>query len=654
MRRLRVAPRPPRSDRQAARAPAPILRSHAGVRSPSPTRLRSPIARYLDALYARFRALEDGQVATYIPELGKADPSWFGLCIATVDGHVYEVGDSQIAFTIQSISKPFVYGLALEDRGPTAVLERIGVEPTGEAFNEISLESGSGRPRNPLINAGAIAATALVAGHGPEDRWARITAMFEAYAGRSLALDEAVYRSESETGHRNRAIGHMLRNFGILDEAPDVPLDLYFRQCSLSVTCRDLALMAATLASGGVHPRTRERTISADHVDEVLSVMTTCGMYDAAGEWLYRVGFPAKSGVAGGVLAVLPGQFGIGVFSPRLDARGNSVRGVAVCSALSNELELHSLRAARAALSPIRARFDLSRATSRRTRSAAEREALAKEAERVALYQLQGDLSFAAIERVIRRLDSDRDGLRCLVLDLDSVHEVSDPACRLMGELFADAAGTGLAFGFVGLDRHSSLARRLGESVAAGTFPHFPRFPDVDAALEWCEEQILAASDSTAFVGELPLEAHEALRGLAPEELLHVAALAERRELSAREVVIREGDPADALFLLVAGRLDVFATSPTGQLRRLTTLAPGMSFGESALLERGTRTALVRAEEPSVCWTLGRDALEAATTTHPRLLAALLGGLLRSAIGINARLTREVAAVRAGGRGPER
>jgi len=619
------------------------------VQAPAESPPRSPIERYLNALHERFLALEEGAVATYIPELGKADPRWFGICVATVDGHVYEVGDARLPFTIQSISKPFVYGLALEDRGKPAVLKRIGVEPTGEAFNEISLEPGSGRPRNPLINAGAIAATSLVAGRSPADRWARIVALFELYAGRSLTLDEGVYRSESETGHRNRAIGHMLRNFGVLDEAPDAALDLYFRQCSVSVTCRDLALMAATLASGGVNPVTRQRAIGADDVDEVLSVMTTCGMYDSSGEWLYRVGFPAKSGVAGGLLAVLPGQFGIGVFSPPLDVRGNSVRGVAVCSALSNELELHSLRAARATLSPLRTRLDLRRAGSKRLRTECERAALAAVAQQAAVYQLQGDLSFAGVERVVRKLGAELAALHCLVLDLESVHEISAPAIRVLHELLADAAGAGLAFSFVGLARQPRLARSLGEAVAAGELPHFPQHADLDAALEWCEERLLGESAVVRGPpGELPLEAHEALRGLDAEELRCVVALAERRELAPRQVVMREGDPSEDLFLLVSGRMGVFAASSDGHLRRLAVLSPGASFGESALLERGTRTALVRAEEPSVCWALRRDALEAASAARPRLMNALLRSLLRSAIGVSARLTRELAAARAG------
>src|SRR6185503_5778994 len=282
----------------------------------------SPIARYLRLLHERFQKLEDGAVATYIPELASADPSWFGISVATADGYVYEVGDTRQPFTIQSISKPFVYGLALEDHGKAAVLERINVEPTGDAFNSISLESPTGRPRNPMINAGAIAATSLVRGDSPEDRWNRILALFSLYAGRKLEINDAVYRSERDTGHRNRAISHMLRNFEIIDHDPEPDLDLYFRQCSIDVDCRALSIIGATLATGGVNPVTRERVIRADNVDEVLSVMTTCGMYDYAGEWVYRVGLPAKSGVAGGILAVMPGQLAVAVFSPRPAGRG--------------------------------------------------------------------------------------------------------------------------------------------------------------------------------------------------------------------------------------------------------------------------------------------------------------------------------------------
>jgi glutaminase len=287
------------------------------------------------------RATQQGALADYIPELTHADPEWFGICIATRDGIVYEVGDTQQPFTIQSVSKPFTYGLALADRGEEAVLAKIGVEPSGDAFNAISLRPQTGAPMNPLINAGAIAACGLVRGDGVDGRIPRILETFGRFAGRALDVDERVYASESATGHRNRAIGWMLRTFGVLPDEPTPTLETYFRQCAIRVTCRDLAIMGATLANGGVNPVTGVRALDAAFVDNVLSVMATCGMYDFSGEWLYQTGLPAKSGVGGGILAVQPARLGIGVFSPRLDEHGNSVRGIAVCRELAADLGLH-------------------------------------------------------------------------------------------------------------------------------------------------------------------------------------------------------------------------------------------------------------------------------------------------------------------------
>jgi glutaminase len=269
--------------------------------------LTSPIQDYLVELHRECAAVNDGQVATYIPELAKANPDWFGICLVTANGAIYEVGDTRQEFTIQSISKPFVYGLALEDNGREATLQKVGVEPTGDAFNSISLDPGTGRPRNPMINAGAIATAGLIAGKNPHTRFKRILEAFSLYAGRELRVDETVYRSESETGHRNRAIGHMLRNFDKLTGDPAPTTEIYFQQCSISVNCRDLGIMAATLANHGVNPLTGKQALRGEYVESVLSVMGTCGMYDYAGEWLYNVGIPAKSGVSGGVLAVLPG-----------------------------------------------------------------------------------------------------------------------------------------------------------------------------------------------------------------------------------------------------------------------------------------------------------------------------------------------------------
>jgi glutaminase len=305
----------------------------------------SPLRAFLGELHEKYRSLSDGKVADYIPELTKADPNWFGVCLVTASGQLFEFGDSAQSFTIQSISKPFVYGMALSDHGREATMRKIGVEPTGDAFNAIELEERTHRPFNPMVNAGAIAAAGLVNGDGPAERLNHVLETFSRYIGHDVHVDMAVFTSERATGHRNRAMAYLMRNFDILDARLEESLDLYFKQCAILVTCRDLAVMAATLANGGVNPLTGVRAIGVEYVRDLLSVMYTCGMYDYAGEWAYRVGLPAKSGVGGGILAVVPGQAGIGIFSPLLDEHGNSVRGIRVCEELVERFALHIFEA---------------------------------------------------------------------------------------------------------------------------------------------------------------------------------------------------------------------------------------------------------------------------------------------------------------------
>ncbi len=301
----------------------------------------SPLRKTLNDLYTKYRAVNDGEVATYIPELAKADPNWFAISIVSIDGQVVEVGDHQQLFSMQSVSKPFVFGLALEDHGREEVLTKVSVEPTGEAFNSIVLDEKSNRPFNPLVNAGAIATADLVEGRDYSERMSRLLGMFSRYMGHPVYVDNAVFLSERTTGHRNRAIAHLMLNFGMVRDRIEESLELYFQQCSVLTNCHDLAVMGATLANGGVNPFTGERALKAEYVKDLLSVMLSCGMYDYAGEWAFRVGIPAKSGVSGGIVAVVPGKFGIGIFSPRLDDRGNSVRGVQVCQSLSQQFGLH-------------------------------------------------------------------------------------------------------------------------------------------------------------------------------------------------------------------------------------------------------------------------------------------------------------------------
>jgi glutaminase len=311
-------------------------------------RMRSaaaPLRGTLNRLHEQFRNLRDGTVANYIPELAKADPEWFGISLVTADGQAFDVGDCDVKFSIQSVSKPFVFGLALEDHGLEQVLARVGVEPTGEAFNSIVLDELSNRPFNPMVNAGAIATADLVKGGDYPERVGRLLEMFARYVGHEVFVDNKVFMSERATGHRNRAIGHLMRNFEMVSDRFEESLELYFQQCSVLVTCRDLAMIGASLANGGVNPATGVRTIEARYVKYLLSAMLTCGMYDHAGEWAFRIGLPAKSGVGGGIVAVVPGRMGIGVFSPRLDAKGNSVRGVHVCAELSRLFGLHIFEA---------------------------------------------------------------------------------------------------------------------------------------------------------------------------------------------------------------------------------------------------------------------------------------------------------------------
>lgn len=311
------------------------------------TAVTSPFRNYLSDLHAQYRDLNEGAVADYIPELALAKPEWFGICVVTTSGQVFEVGDCEQLFTIQSISKAFVFGLALEDHGREYVNSKVSVEPTGEAFNSIVLDEDTNRPYNPMVNAGAIATADLIKGANGTERLKRLLAMFKRYTGRDHDVNVPVFLSEKATGYRNRAMAYLMLNFGMVSDKIDETLDLYFQQCSIMVNARDLAMLSATLANGGVNPVTGERALDERYVQDVISVMLTCGMYDASGEWAYRVGLPAKSGVGGGITAVAPGKLGIGTFSPLLDRKGNSARGIKVCEELSREFGLHLFNVAK-------------------------------------------------------------------------------------------------------------------------------------------------------------------------------------------------------------------------------------------------------------------------------------------------------------------
>ena len=608
--------------------------------------LVSPIQEYLENLHSKYTHLQTGDVASYIPELATANPDWFGICIATTDGQVYEVGDTRQPFTIQSISKPLVYGLALEDRGREAVLKAIGVEPTGDAFNSISLAPETGCPLNPMINAGAIAATSLVAGHSSRDKLERILSVISLYAGRQLTIDQVVYESEKTTGHRNRAIGHMLRNFAILTEDPESALDTYFQQCSMRVDCRDLSVIAASLANGGVNPVTGERAVRPELVENILSVMATCGMYNYAGEWVYRVGMPAKSGVAGGILAVLPGQLGIGVFSPPLDAQGNSVRGVKVCEELSNDLNLHFLHPPRSSVSVVCSRYSLATIRSKRRRMTREGQLLDIQGHSVKVYELQGDLRFSAVEVIVREIIKASETLMVAIIDLKRVMHIDSAASRTLVKLVRTLAAHGKQLLFTHVQNHPRFRRFLEESMSFNDEAKVITFPELDPALEWCEARLIV---KYGLEHELPrlvsLSEHQFCKDLKKTDVAYLESLVERERFNSSDLIIQKGDAADKLYFLMRGEVSVLIYLPNGQPKRLSTLSAGMGFGELAIVDGGVRSADVRADTPVECWTLTKKAFECLEKTHAQLKIGLLQNLLRTTAQITGRLTREVMAL---------
>ena len=296
----------------------------------------------VEQAHGRYARVSDGHVADYIPALAQARPDWFGICVAGVDGGIFSVGEADRPFSIQSMSKPFVFALVCQALGGGQAREKIGVNGTGLPFNSImAIELNDGRPMNPMVNAGAIATTSLAPGANAEERWEFIRGGLSRFAGRELELDAEVYASEAATNQRNQGIARLLLGYGRMYSDPDEATDIYTKQCALNVTAKDMAIMGATLADGGVNPVTRERVMDADRCARVLAVMATAGLYEQSGDWLYEVGLPGKSGVAGGIVTIAPGKGGLGTFSPPLDAAGNSVRGQLVTKFLSEQLGLN-------------------------------------------------------------------------------------------------------------------------------------------------------------------------------------------------------------------------------------------------------------------------------------------------------------------------
>ena len=551
----------------------------------------SPLHRFLIRCHAEFQDDNSGAVADYIPELKKADPSHFGVSLATIDGHVYEVGDSDVAFTIQSISKAFVFALALELLGAEKVEAVIGVEPSGDAFNSIRLRPDN-RPFNPMVNSGAIACSGLIHQAKGADAFEYIRAALGSFAGRELDVDEQVFVSERDTGDRNRAIAYLLRNYAVVEGDVAAVLDVYFRQCSVLVTARDLAIMAATLANNGINPVTGAQVMKPYTVARTLSIMTSSGMYDYAGEWVYRVGMPAKSGVGGGIVAALPAQLGLGTFSPPLDAHGNSVRGLKICEALSTHFGLHMLNRSGDVRTSIIADYDIGGIASRRSRKPRDQQILEEHHDDVRVIELVGALTFATIDYVSRRLGDKP--VQILIIDFRRVASITQAAGLLLADILRSTSGTTTTL-LAGIEPKSEIQATIGPLIA--DIAKVRLFALLDEAIEWAEDQIIfryggyVTAASAAHLKEQAL-----LTGLTDEELADLTKLGTERSYKAGQRIVAAGEPATSLFFLQSGMVSV--KLPSGV--RLASLDEGMEFGEMTLLGE-PRTADVWADTNVAC-----------------------------------------------------
>jgi glutaminase len=412
------------------------------------------------------------------------------------------------------------------------------------------------------------------------------------------------------------------------------------------VTARDLAVMGATLANGGVCPLTGEAALDPGDVPRVLSVMATCGMYDYAGEWAYRIGMPSKSGVGGGIIGVLPGQMAIAVFSPPLDSRGNSVRGIRVFEDLSNDFGLHMFQGSRSSRYVVRRRYDASVASSKRLRRTDEMRVLSEHGRRIAVYELQGDLTIITVEKLIRELLELDEQVSYLVVDFKRVASVSKSALRLwrgylarLGRRFREVVLTEVA-------HDPSLVHGLTLALT-GDPPHEYRLMTAtDTALELCEDRVLDEVGGTGQLDEpMPLEAFDVCAGLSPEQIRELREMLEIRHYAAGDVIIAVGEEPEALYFLVSGRVSVLVELRAGAAHRLTTCVPGMLFGDMAIVERRPRSATVRADGPVECYVLPLEGFDRLTETHPPLKVALLENFARGLSRRVRRLTEEVSSL---------
>ena len=640
----------------------------------------SPLHRYLSEMLENIRPMTAGTVNPVTETATQPDLSKLAITLTTVNGFQYSSGDSDHKFAIQSIAKVFAYGLALDDLGPTAVGKKIDVEPSGDPFNEISLQSSSGRPANPMINAGAIATVGLIKGRGGVDRLSRISRIMDLAAEGSpgdLEINRTVYHAENINGHRNRALAWLLRSFEIIDSDPEPVVQDYFLECSTDVTTENLSMMAATLANKGVNPTTGREVFSEETTRQVLAVMMTCGMYDAAGNWMIDIGLPAKSGVDGGIMVVVPGQLGIGVYSAPLDNHGNSVRGAAAIRRVTRDLGLHYADASPLGGSTLRAHYSLADASLGVVRSTELSRITSQFGDRCQILEVSGDLGFAETETMARTIVELEDDVSMVIIDFQGVDDFGRAAVLMLASLTAlwRAAGKDVIF----IDWTETLVEHILEYIAvrddldladprekakAASAGHldlpwssgepeqeiggeFRLFDNRSAALEWAElrlaqryaRQILQTDDAPREPESAPV-----FDSLDDRDVNILADYMELRSYTAGTIIRRVGQPFGGIYFIRSGRVELAAEGKDDTRYRHVYLSPGSTFGEFALSYSGRQLTTIRAIDDVELLVLSAQKIVQIEKSHPQLAIRLWTSIAREAYTVLEQSSREAGA----------
>ncbi|HEY4576334.1 MAG TPA: glutaminase A [Yaniella sp.] len=642
--------------------------------------LISPLHRYLSDLLDNIRPMTAGTVNPVTATATQPDISKLAITLTTVNGFQYSSGDSDHRFAIQSIAKVFAYGLALDDLGSAELAKRIDVEPSGDPFNEISLQSGTGRPANPMINAGAIATVGQIKGRGGVDRLSRITGIMDLAAEGSpgeLEINRTVYHAENLNGHRNRALAWLLRSFEILDSDPEPVVQDYFLECSTDVTTENLSMMAATLANKGINPVTGREVFSEETTRQVLGVMMTCGMYDAAGNWMIDVGLPAKSGVDGGIMVVVPGQLGIGVYSAPLDEHGNSVRGAAAIRRVTRDLGLHYADASPLGGSTLRAHYSLADASLGVVRSTELSRITSQFGDRCQILEVSGDLGFAETETMARTVVELDDDVSMVIIDFQGVDDFGRAAILMLASLTASWRNAGKDIIFIDwtetlvehlldyIEVHDDLElpdpRDKAKAASAGHIDlpwesdepeeeiqgEFRLFDNRSAALEWAElrlahryaRQILQTDDAPREPETAPV-----FDFLEDRDVNVLADYMELRSYTAGTVIRRVGQPFGGIYFIRSGRVELAAEGRDDTRYRHVYLSPGSTFGEFALSYTGRQLTTIRAIDDAEILVLSAQKIAEIEKSDPQLAIRLWTAIAREAYTVLEQSSREAGA----------